>query len=54
MLKLFVLRIEFDVVQPSYETLLRVVYPIVLSVTITVLANTKHFCIIMRELRRLW
>jgi hypothetical protein len=36
------------------ETLLRVVYPSVLSVTITALANTKHFCIIMRKLQRFW
>jgi hypothetical protein len=36
------------------ETLLRVVYPSVLSVTITALAYTKHFCIVMGELRRFW
>jgi hypothetical protein len=54
MLKHLVFGLEFDVVQPSYGDLVRVVYPSVLSVTVTVLANIEHFCIIMRELRHFW
>jgi hypothetical protein len=42
MLNIFVFQIEFDMVQPSIEILWRYVYPSVLSVTITALANTKH------------
>jgi hypothetical protein len=42
MLNHFVFRIEFDMAQPSIEILWRDVYPSVLSVTITALANTKH------------
>jgi hypothetical protein len=37
-----VFRNEFDMVQPSIETVWRGVYPSVSSVTITVLANTKR------------
>jgi hypothetical protein len=54
MLKHLVFRLEFDVVQPSYGDLVRVVYPSVLSVTVTALVNTEHFSIIMRELRHFW